>query len=54
MSAAGQIKSGLLYHYMSVGTRGIRLRETMDLVISDKKDPRPGYLITPLLNIRFP
>jgi len=52
MALKGKIKGALLWFYGRPGTQEISLREIMDLVISEKKDPRPGYLITPLLNIR--
>ena len=32
--------------------REISLRQLMDLTISEQQHPRPGYLVTPLLNVR--
>ncbi len=42
----------LVNHFKWSQTPEISLRELMDLAISQKTDSRPGYLITPLLNVR--
>jgi hypothetical protein len=46
------ITQNALIHFRWAGTPQISLRELMDLAISEKGHPKPGFLITPLLGCR--
>ena len=45
-------RNALLKHFKSVGTEEISLRELMDQAILGLDDKRPGYLLTPLLDLK--
>lgn len=44
--------TALKRHFESTENPTTSLRNLMDLAISDAPDPRPGYMITPLLDLR--
>ena len=46
-------RNALVNHFKWKKSNEISLRELMDLAISPKRDSRPGYLITPLLSLRY-
>jgi transposase len=45
--------TALTRYFEDQGTTAISLRALMDMAISAREDPRTGYLITPLLDVRF-
>jgi len=45
-------RRALLKHFKRVGTEEISLRELMDQAISGLDEKRPGYLLTPLLDLK--
>lgn len=53
IGVGGVTRTGLKRHFEWAGLAETTLRHMMDLTISDKADPRPGYLITPLLGLRW-
>jgi len=45
-------QNAVIRHFESMDRMEIGLRQLMDLTISEQQHPRPGYLVTPLLNVR--
>jgi hypothetical protein len=45
-------QNALIHHFKWAKTPEISLRDLMDVTISEQDHPKPGYLITPLLDFR--
>lgn len=45
-------QTALIHHFEWSNCKEISFRQLMDLTISERAHPRPGYLITPILRVR--